>query len=381
MRKIKKFAFVLALALVFASLTACDQMGGGTAPAASDYPVIYLAPGAVQQTVGPFGEPIFPADELYLTDEEIAQIRAGNYTAAIVFHYAGSDWSRLQQVGIEAKFAELGVEIVAVTNADFSAEVQVANIETVMALNPDVIISIPVDPVATADAYRRAAEAGISIVFMCNVPDGMVAGVHYVGAVSSDNYGSGVNAARMLAQAIGGEGRIGHIFHDANFFVTNQRDEAFRNTIRDEFPDIEIVESAGFDDAARAGEIADAMLTRTPDLDGIFATWDTAAEAVVSSAIAAGRPELFITTVDLGDNVARMIAEKGNMVGLSAQRPFHQGQAQAIKAGMALVGRPAPAYSVVPPLPVFFNNLIEAYEVVNNQSAPGWLIELHESNR
>ena len=39
-----------------------------------------------------------------------------------------------------------------------------------MALKPDILISIPTDAVATADAYQRAADAGIRIIFMDNVP-------------------------------------------------------------------------------------------------------------------------------------------------------------------------------------------------------------------
>ncbi|MBO0237294.1 substrate-binding domain-containing protein, partial [Vibrio parahaemolyticus] len=77
----------------------------------------------------------------------------------------------------------------------------------------------------TADAYRKAAEQGVEIVFMDNVPKGFEPGKDYTSVVSADNYGNGVASAHLLASALGGEGKVGAIFHAADFFVTQQRYE------------------------------------------------------------------------------------------------------------------------------------------------------------
>ena len=160
------------------------------------------------KSTGPHGEQGVSADTITLTDDQIAQIKEGGYKVAIVFHYGGNDWATAQQQGIEDTCEELGMEVVAVTNADFSAEQQVSDIETVMALDPDIIISIPTDATATADAYKRASDAGIKLVFMDNVADGMEAGKDYVSCVSADAYGNGVAAAEILGEKLGGEGQI-----------------------------------------------------------------------------------------------------------------------------------------------------------------------------
>ena len=122
-------------------------------------------------STGPHGEVATPATELSLTDEEIEKVREGNYTAAICFHYGGNDWSSAQQKGLKDTFDMLGIEITAITDADFSAEKQVSDLETIMAKEPDVLVSIPTDATSTADAYRRVAESGTKIVFMDNVPN------------------------------------------------------------------------------------------------------------------------------------------------------------------------------------------------------------------
>lgn len=105
---------------------------------------------------GPHGETAVSAKTLELTEEEIAKIKQGNYKAAIVMHYAGNDWSTAQIDGLKATFERMGIEVVAVTDADFKSEKQVSDIETVLAKNPDIIVSIPVDPVSTAEAYKKS---------------------------------------------------------------------------------------------------------------------------------------------------------------------------------------------------------------------------------
>lgn len=165
------------------------------------------------RSVGPDGEAAVDASTIELTDDQIAQIKEGGYTAAICLHYGGNDWSTSQQKGLEDTFGELGIEIVAVTDANFSAETQVSNIETVMAKKPDILVSIPTDATATADAYKQAAAAGIKIVFMDQRANGLEAGKDYVSVVSADNYGNGYASGTVLGDALGGKGKVAMVYY------------------------------------------------------------------------------------------------------------------------------------------------------------------------
>lgn len=49
------------------------------------------------RSVGPDGEAAVDASTIELTDDQIAQIKEGGYTAAICLHYGGNDWSTSQQ--------------------------------------------------------------------------------------------------------------------------------------------------------------------------------------------------------------------------------------------------------------------------------------------
>ena len=41
-----------------------------------------------------------------------------------------------------------------------------------------------------------------------------------------------------MAKALGGKGKIGLIFHEADFFVTKQRYQGFKDTIAKDYPGI-----------------------------------------------------------------------------------------------------------------------------------------------
>jgi ribose transport system substrate-binding protein len=365
-------------ALMFA-LTACStsdnngQTDGVDSAIAAQVDAALAALEGQVLSLGPNGETPSGFDSTELTDAEVEEIKAGNFTAAIVMHYSGNDWSTAQIEGLKAEFARLGVEIVAITDADFKPEKQVSDIETVMALNPDIIISIPTDPVATKAAFQKASAAGIKLVFMDNVPADMVGGEDYVSVVSADNKGNGVVSAHLFARALNGKGKVGLIYHDADFFVTKQRYEGFKDTLA-EYPGIEIVEEKGIggpDFAGDAQAAATAMLTKNADLDGIWGVWDVPAEGIMAAAREAGRADLKIGTQDLGTNVAIQLAKNELIVGLGAQRPYDQGVAEARLAAAACIGKTGlPNFVALGALPVSHKNVLEAWKTVYSVDAP-----------
>jgi ribose transport system substrate-binding protein len=322
---------------------------------------------------GPHGEDPSPADSVSLTPEEIQRIRALHAKAGIVLNDAGSDGSRAQVAGLTSELATLGVDVIAITNARFKPEKQVADLEAVLTLAPQVIVSVPIDPVLTAPAYRKALQQGVKLVFMSNVPQGFAAGKDYVSLVSADNYGEGVVSAHLMARFLKGKGRIGILFDAADFFATRQRDEGFRRTMAEHYPEIRIAAEQGVrgpsfqDEADRA---ASALLGSHPGLDGIWSVWDLLSEGVVSAARAAETDQLVVTTVGLGASAALEMAQDGRIKGLGAQRPYDQGVTEARLAGYGLLGKPAPAYVALPAFPVTRDNLLEAWKEVYHAEAP-----------
>src|SRR4029077_20222272 len=127
------------------------------------------------------------------------------------------------------------------------------------------------------------------------------AGKDYVSAVSADNYGNGVISAHLMARALGGQGKIGVVYHDADFFVTKQRYDGFRTTMEQDYPGIEIIESKGVggpDYATQAQNAAAAMLSNNSEREGFGGVWAGPAGGVLPAARAAGRLNLKIATED-----------------------------------------------------------------------------------
>jgi ribose transport system substrate-binding protein len=377
-------ALVAIAAFVVAGCGGSEDDGGGGSADKQDKAVVAKARDGLEAlkrsvlSTGPNGEKPTPASEVSLSAQELQQIKDKHATAAIVLHYGGNDWSNAQVNGLRNALGRMGVRVIAVTDANFKPEKQVSDIETVLAKKPDVIISIPTDPVATADAYRKAARQGVKLVFMDNVPKGFTPGKDYVSVVSADNYGNGVASAHLMAEQLEGKGKIGIVFHEADFFVTKQRYEAFKKTIADQYPDIEVVAEqgiAGPDFAGDAEKVASAMLTRNADLDAIWAVWDVPAEGVLAAARANGRDDLDVTTIDLGQNVAIDMAKGGPIKGLGAQRPFDQGVTEATLAGYGLLDKKAPPYVAVNALPVTRSNLESAWKTVYHQGLPPKVVE------
>lgn len=322
---------------------------------------------------GPHGEAAAAASTVSLSADEIAKVKAMHATAAIALHYGGNDWSNAQVAGLKAEFAQLGIKVVATTDANSDPSKQVSDLETLLALHPNIIVSIPTDPVATAQEYQKVAKAGVKLVFMDNVPNGMTAGKDYVSVVSADNYDNGVAAAHLMAQALDCKGKIGAIYFNADFFVTQQRYQGFKDTITKDYPDIQIVATQGMvgpDYAGSSQAAANAIFTAHPDLNGIWGVWDVPSEGIMAAARADGKNNMVITTEDLGENVAVAIAKKQLVYGLGAQRVTDQATTEAKLAAYGLLGKQAPAYVALNALPVTHANLLEAWQTVYGQPAP-----------
>lgn len=354
------------------------RLSVGLGIAAAAVATAAVAAGSPVLSRGPHGEKPAPVSAVKLSAAEVAKVKAMHATAAIVLHYGGNDWSTAQVAGLKFEFAKLGIRVIAVTDANFKPDKQVSDLETVLIKKPDIIVSIPTDPVATASAYKAAARSGAKLVFMDNVPKGMVAGKDYVSVVSADNYGNGVTSAHLMAKALGGKGEIGLIHHEADFFVTKQRYDGFKSTIEKDYPNIKIVDDkgiAGPDFAGDAQNAANAMLTEHPNLAGIWAVWDVPAEGVMAAARASGRTDLKIATEDLGTNAAIALAKNQLVIGLGAQRPFDQGVAEARLGAGSLLGKKEPAYVALSALPVEHANVLEAWKQVYHADPPKDLSE------
>ncbi|NUS71405.1 MAG: substrate-binding domain-containing protein [Ensifer adhaerens] len=334
-----------------------------------------LAAGAASaQTVGPSGESATPSADVALTDADIGALKGKGYKAALLWH-TSSDFTNAVSAGAKDEFARAGVEIAVTTDAGFDAARQRSDIETALAAKPNVILALPLDPVTSAEAFRQAVTDGSKLVFLSNLPSGYKQGTDYASIVTDDLFQMGKQAADALAKAIGGKGKVGYIFHDASYYVTNQRDQAFKSTIEKDYPDIKIVAEQGISDPARAEELASAMLLQNPDLDGIYVTWAEPADGVLSALRSSGNTKTKIVTLDLAEPVALDMVKGGNVTALVADKAYELGRAMAATGLKSLLGQQTPAFVVAPALTVTKENVADGWKQSLNRDAPQSVLE------
>lgn len=326
------------------------------------------------QTVGPGGETATPTSEVFVSDDQVAAVQAANYTAALLWHDQ-SDFVNAVTAGASDEFARLGVEVVAVTSAGFDAAKQRSDIETSMAKRPSIILSLPLDPVTSAAAFEEAKEAGVALSFLSNLPAGYEHPADYAAIVTDDLFQMGKQAADALAAAMDNTGTVGWIYHDASYYVTNQRDNAFKATIENDYPNISIVAEQGISDPARAEEIANAMLLKNPDLGGIYVTWAGPAEGVLAALRANGNDSTKIVTLDLSEPVALDMVRGGNVAAIVADEAYELGRAMAASAVLDLLGEEVPPFVVAPAITVTADNVAEAWNTSLHSEAPKSLTE------
>lgn len=312
------------------------------------------------ETIGPSGQTATPSAQVTVSDETAAQLRNGGHTAALLWHDQ-SDFVNAVTAGATDEFTRLGIEVVATTSAGFDAAKQRSDIETALARQPDIILSLPLDPVTSAAAFEEAKEEGVALVFLSNLPQGYEHPQDYAAIVTDDLFDMGKRAADALAEAIGGQGTVGWIFHDAEYYVTNQRDNAFKTTIENDYPDIAIVAEQGISDPARAEEIANAMLLQNPDLSGMFVTWAGPAEGVLAALRANDNETTKIVTLDLSEPVALDMVKGGNVVAIVADEAYELGRAMAAAGARALAGEQTPPFVIAPALTVTADTVEEGW--------------------
>lgn len=297
-------------------------------------------------------------------------MRSGHYTAALVWH-ENSDFTTAVTAGVRDEFKQLRIEVIAETSANFQAAKQKADVETVQARKPSVLLTLPVDPVVTASAYKAVARQGTKIVLLSSVPAGMKYGRDYVDVVTDDLFDMGKRAADALAAAVGDRGAVGYFFHDAEHYVTNERDQAFLKTIAGRYPDIEVAARQGIADPNMAQDAANAVLLKNPTLSGVYVTFSQPpGEGVLAALRANNNRTTKVVSLDLDQPLALDMAKGGNTFALIADKAYEIGQAMAKSAAYGLLGKKAPAFVVVPAMTITRSNLVQGYRESLHRDPP-----------
>jgi ribose transport system substrate-binding protein len=320
---------------------------------------------------GPFGEKAASPELLRLSDAEEKLIRDGNYTAAISFHYTGKAWMSLHEQGIKDVFNSLGISLIAITDAHFDPVLQSKQLESLLSLEPDILISIPTDNSKTSNAFKKVAKSKTKLVLITNIPNGLTP-KDYVTCVSVNERNHGRIVGRGLGEYMikHNKTNIGLIKHGAEFYATNQRDNAAEQILTEEYPDLKIHGRVTFKSEEDVYKKTIELMSLYPEIEGIYTSWEGPATKAMQALADIDRTDVAIVTSDLELPIALNMAKGGMVKMIGAQCPYKQGETLALAAANALIGKNVPTFIGLDPLFVTTENLLKSWTDVFREEPP-----------
>ena len=178
--------------------------------------------------------------------------------------------------GVLAAGRDFDVEILwngPARDTDFARQIQI--VDAMINRRVDAIVLGPTEKTGLVRVVERAMDAGIPVTII----DSGIETDNYVSYIATDNTDSaGRMAADTLAKLLAGEGRVGLVSHVRGSASTDEREDAFKESVARKYKEIEIVaEQYCMSDRSRALAVAEDILTAHPDLDGMFASGEAAA--------------------------------------------------------------------------------------------------------
>jgi len=329
---------------------------------------------------GPFGEKAVMPEELALTPAEVERLKKENYKVAISFHYSGTEWTRLHEMAIRDTLGKYGVRVIAVMNANFDPALQVTQLDAIRLQKPDAIISVPADENITAGKFKDISKV-TKLILIGNVPQGFSVNDYY-SCVSMNERENGQNAGKILGEHFRGEKEvpIGLLCHGLPFHMTKQRDSAAEQVILENYPNLKIVDKRNFYRIPNAYEMCRSLIKEHPEVRGLYVSWERPALEAIHALEKMGRTDVAIVTVDLDQEITEYMAKGKMVIGLTVQRPYEQGEAAAMAAVYALLGKQQYKFIGVQPMVVLPNQLSRAWRSVIRTPLPDFLVRKGQMN-
>ncbi|MFZ3570434.1 substrate-binding domain-containing protein [Streptomyces sp. BH097] len=182
------------------------------------------------------------------------------------------------RAGAQAEAKKQGVELT-VTDAQNDASQQANQLQNFTSEGMSAVIVNPVDSDAVGPSVRTANDADIPVV----AADRGVNKAKAATLVASDNVAGGKQAAKIMADKLGGKGRIAVLQGQAGTSASRERGAGFAAGLKN-YPGIKVVAKQPADfDRTKGLDVMTNMLQSHPDVDGVFAENDEMALGAIKA--------------------------------------------------------------------------------------------------
>ena len=245
---------ILALLIVFLmvlSMTGCQSPAGESTP----------APNTGSDEVQPSGDDWDPS----------------KYLIGFSQGWNGVEFCQTMRSEIEETCKKYNIPLVS-TDANDSAEKQIADIEDLITRGVDVLLVATYKPEAIGNACQKAMDAGIPVIVLSTAVHGIDS---YL--LTCDAFDIGVMAAEYLFEKMGGEGQFIHLSGKEGSTVNAERTRGMMSVL-EKYPDIEMVASMACNyDRTLSLTTTEDLLKVYPNVTGLYANNDDMALGAIQA--------------------------------------------------------------------------------------------------
>jgi ribose transport system substrate-binding protein len=242
------------------------------------------------------------------------------------------------KAGADQAAADLGVTVTFEgPESESQVDRQMDMLAAALSRGPDAIGFAALDSQAATPLLEQAKASNIPVIAFDSGVDSDIP----LTTATTDNVAAAALAADVMAELIGGEGKVAVVAHDQTSRTGIDRVDGFVNRIKEAYPNIEVVTvQYGGGDQLQSTEITKSILLANPDLKGIFGANEGSAIGVAN-----GKQELGSNVVVIGfDSGAAQkgMITSGVMAGAITQNPVGIGYQTVQAAVSALKGETLP---------------------------------------
>ena len=316
-------------------------------------------PAAAQECLG-------DAQALTLTADQAADIKARGLTLGFLTNNIADDFSRTLVAGGEARAAELGATLV-VNSADFDANTQLSQFDALVQQQVAGIFLTAVDAGSIGQGVLRANEAGIPVFIVGGAP----ARGEVISVMNASSYQGSFDAGDALMKAIGKpNAKIAIIGIPFALQTIRDREKGILDAVGANGGQVISLQSDFSQD--KLLELSTNVIQANPDLDGIFATWSLAVNAATEAAKQSGRAIPIAGYDSEAPGYKELASGATNIVALSGQQAFVQGNAAIDGLAQAILGADLCDEIITPNLLVTKDNFAEMWDTQYPGAAKPW---------
>jgi ribose transport system substrate-binding protein len=244
------------------------------------------------------------------------------YTLGFVTAAVGLSFYQSMKCGADEAAKELKVNLLWQGSQSISARDELQVLQAVAAQKPDGILLVPWDSTAFVAPTKQLMESGTPVITV----DGSLVEAVDVQNIRTNNRDAGIQAAKDLAEMIGGKGKVLILTAAPGNAVQNERWQGFKEILDTDFKDIKVldVQYVG-SDAGKAASVTSSTIVAHSDLAAIYTTQGTGAEGAANALRAAGKTgQIKVVGYDASLKEVELL-KAGELDALVSQTPYELG--------------------------------------------------------